>query len=126
MTNVNNIRVCVLLHCFSTDFSVEGGNFQNSDYRPSNDWFHVVVNYCGPNNGEGFNTYFNGELAYSDTTVEEEASKPGDRRIVIGRSFTEVDNYYTSMAIDEMLMLNKILTEQEIKCLYGAKGEEEE
>ena len=105
-------------HYFSTDFDVSGGSFDNSGYRPSNDWFHVVINYSGPNNGEGFVTYFNGETAYNDSTVEEDDTTPGDGRIVIGRSFTEVDDYYTSMAVDEVVLFNKVLTEHEIKCLY--------
>ena len=30
-------------------------------------WTHVVLNYIGPNNGEGIRVYYNGTEVYSDT-----------------------------------------------------------
>ena len=98
---------------------VSGGSFYHFQYRPSNDWFHIVVNYFGPNNGEGFNTYFNGNIAFTDNTIQEDNTTAGNGRIVIGKSFTEIDDYYTSLEVDEVLLFNKILTAQEINYLYN-------
>ena len=98
---------------------VPGGSFYHFQYRPSDDWFHVVVNYFGPNNGEGFNTYFNGDVAFTDSTIQEDDTTPGNGRIVIGRSFTEIDDYYTSMEVDELCFFNEVLSAQEIKYLYN-------
>ena len=34
----------------------------------STEWTHIVLNYIGPNNGEGINIYCNGTEVDSDTT----------------------------------------------------------
>ena len=40
-------------------------------------------------------------------------------KIIIGRGYTEIDNVYTSMEIDELLFFNHTLTTQEIDSLHN-------
>ena len=102
-----------------TSFYVSGGSFFHYGSRPSGDWLHVVINFHGPNNGKGFKTYFNGNLRISDTTKSSFTTTPSNGRVVIGRFFAELDNYYTSMDVDETLFFNRTLTTQEINSLYN-------
>ena len=58
-------------------------------------WTHFVLNYIGPNEGEGIRLYCNGEEVDSDETKF--AGFPfhdGDGKIVVGRRRTESDQYY--------------------------------
>ena len=40
-------------------------------------------------------------------------------KIVIGKFFADIDHYYTSMDVDELLFFNHTLTTQEINSLYN-------
>ena len=106
-----------ILNYLRTLFYVSGGYFIKSDIRPSFDWFHVVIKYFGPNNGQGFKTHFNGNLNVTSTTKFPYTITPSNRKIVIGGAYTEIDDVYTSMEVDELLFFNHTLTTQEINSL---------
>ena len=107
-----------LLNYFRTLFYVSDGYFIKSGIRPSNGWFHVVINYFGANIRQGFKTYFNGNLNVTSTTKFPHTITPSNGKIVIGRAYTEIDNVYTSMEVDELLFFNHTLTTQEVNSLH--------
>ena len=82
--------------------------------RPTG-WTHVVMNYIGPNNGEGIKVYYNGEEVASDTTPLSYPCGSGDGRIVLGRAYTAIDKDYSSIEIDELTYFNRILSTAEMK-----------
>lgn len=43
---------------------------------------------------------------------------PGDGKVVIGRQFTDSDNFYSEAKIDELMMFNQLLSDQQIQELY--------
>ena len=43
-----------------------------------------------------------------------------DFRIVVGRSFTNEDDYYGSIRVDELLLFNEALSPEEIRILSRA------
>ena len=55
-------------------------------------WTHVVLNYIGPNNGEGIMIFINGLLVKSDTTRAGGSYQAEDGRIVVGRYNTDMDH----------------------------------
>ena len=78
-----------------------------------------MLNYIGPNNGEGIRGYINGEQVAIDTTKTPQSPLAGDGRIVIGRRFTDVDEKYASVQVDELIFFNKSLKTAEIDAIFN-------
>ena len=83
----------------------------------SNEWVHGVLNFLGPNDEEGIRIYENGKHVGNHTIITQSSTTESNGRIVIGRAFTEINNYYASVQVDELLFFNRSLTEQEIGML---------
>ena len=81
-------------------------------------WFHLVVVYLGPNNGQGLVVYINGTNKRRDTLRYEDVHLTGNGELVIGRRCTNLDHSYTSVAVDELTLWNRELSAKEIKNLY--------
>ena len=64
-----------------------------------------------------FTTFVNGDIVFSDGTKYEQDTTPGYGRLVIGRAFTTVDKYYTSMEVDQVVFFNEILANENINWL---------
>ena len=84
-------------------------------------WFHIVINYLGPNEGEGIRIYNNGIEVGNDTTKGNgrctiDDCQP-DGQIVVGRYFTRMDLQYVSLQVDELAFFNTALSEDEITML---------
>ena len=85
------------------------------------EWTHIVLNYIGPNNGQGIQIYYNGQEVESDTIKDAARShSAGDGRVVLGRLYTNSDDYYGSVEIDELLFFNQTLSNDDINALYNA------
>ena len=87
-----------------------------------NQWFHVVFNYFGPEPDEkGYTVYHNGDQVTSQFFIENDSRAPQkDAEIVIGRRFTGVDGFYSSLIVDELLFFNRDLSGREITNLQAA------
>ena len=83
-------------------------------------WTHLVLNYIGPNDGQGIKVYYDGAEVENDTIKCGGSRSAGDGRIVVGRIYTNSDEDYTSMQIDELIFFNKALSTTDIKLLYSA------
>ena len=83
-------------------------------------WFHVVLNYLGEDvDMGGFNVYHNKKLVRPRTTEYSKGSSPGNSRVVLGRQFTDGDNYYTSAQVDELMFFNRNLSASDIEAFYN-------
>ena len=80
----------------------------------SSGWIHVVLNYVGPNNGQGIRVY-NGAEIKSDVTKQAYPYRPGAGRVVIGRQLIDEYATYVSVDVDELLFFNEALTDQNIQ-----------
>ena len=76
-----------------------------------------MLNYIGPNNGQGIQIYYDGVEVDSDTVQDVQSCSAGDGRIVVGRQFTDRDRDYASVMVDELLFFNQTLTAEEISTL---------
>ena len=85
--------------------------------RPAG-WFHVVVNYIGPNNGDGIRIFCDVAEVASDTTRDPSSLPAGNGTIVIGRVYSDVNDHYGNGQIDELLFFNQALSVNDIKELY--------
>ena len=79
-----------------------------------------MLNYIGPNDGQGIRGYVNGKEVVNDPTKTARSYAPGQGRIVVGRRFTDRDRLYMSMMVDELLFFNQTLSTTDIKLLYNA------
>ena len=77
---------------FRFNIFLQDGGFETSLSKPSG-WFHIVLNYPGPNNGEGIRVFING--AEADAATEKHGtSDAGDGRVVIGRAVSDTNHFY--------------------------------
>ena len=91
----------------------------NKDAGRRTGWTHVVLNYLGPNNGQGIEIYYNGVRKKTKSLKNTRSYSAGDGRIVVGWHYTNFDRlYYASMQIDELLFFNRALTAAEISNCY--------
>ena len=65
--------------------------------------------------------FINGAEVASKTTKNDPSYTPssGDGRIIVGRTFTNSYERYTSLQIDELVYFNQGLTTEEIIKLYN-------
>ena len=79
-----------------------------------------MLNFIGPNNGQGISIYQDGEHKGNETTKDSTSSPdPSSGRIVIGRL---LNGHYASVQVDELLFFNQTLTESEITMLSQYSG----
>ena len=84
----------------------------------NNHWFHIVFNYIGPDPDEGYRVYHDGIQVVGDVGIQSDPRAPQvDAKIVIGRRFTAMDGFYSSLVVDELLFFNRALTNDEIKVM---------
>ena len=80
----------------------------------SSEWIHVVLNYIGPNDGQGIRIYLDGVLSDDTKSLDQDPSPQGEGRIVVGREFTHFDDKYASVTLDELLIFNQTLSDQQM------------
>ena len=78
-------------------------------------WTHVVLNYIGPNNGQGIRFYFDGVQVANDTRKRSTTTFAGDGRMILGKQGINVDARYASVDVDELLFFNETLSDQSIQ-----------
>ena len=105
--------------CFRVWVFLQDGIFQVYPHIPT-DWTHIVVNYIGPDDGQGIRVYFDGIEMKSDTEKHGGPFSAGDGRIVVGRINTQIDNRYSTMQADELMFFNNILTTTDIREIFTA------
>ena len=113
-----NLLWSIFIPCFRFNVYLTNRRFFTSNSRPTG-WTHVLLNYIGPNNGQGIRIYYNGEQVASDTRKSNLYSEhqPGNGRIVVGRYYTNKDQRYASVEIDELVFFNNSLNLEEIEYL---------
>ena len=93
--------------------------FVTSSYKPTG-WTHVVLNYIGPNNGEGITIYYNGVKVVSDKYKDTRSLTAGDGRIVVGRLYTDQDQDYASVEVDELIYFDTALTSDDVQLIHNS------
>ena len=76
-----------------------------------------MLNFNGTGTEQAIRIYHDGTEAGRDTGLEGDTQKEGNGQIVIGRRFSELDDKYASLAVDELLFFNEALSEEEIVML---------
>ena len=78
------------------------------------------MNFTGPNSGEGFQVFNDGEEVGSSSTLNLRLGprELGHGQIVIGGAFTTFTIFLSDVIVDELLFLERALTMDEIAALY--------
>ena len=79
-----------------------------------------MLNYIGPDAGEGIELYVNGTLSVGTSVKQEGQHLQEESRVVVGKVFTNNNNnYFTSVDVDELFFFNEILSSQDVTNLYN-------
>ena len=79
-----------------------------------------MLNYIGPNDGEGFRIYYNGTEVAKKQGKRVRSHAAGDGRIVVGRQYTNSDRNYASVEVDELIYFNAALTSDDVQSIYNS------
>ena len=101
---------------FRVGIATHKGSFAISSLPPSG-WTHLVLNYIGPQNGQGIRMFYDGTEVAHDTSLCCTPQQPGNGRILVGKPRIDLDNYYSSVQLDELIFFNRALTMEEIRAL---------
>ena len=77
-------------------------------------WTHIVLNYIGPDDGQGIAIYHDGGHEVGDSDKMPLTYRPSDGRVIMGRRFTYPSQEYAGIDVDELLFFNEKLSDQEI------------
>ena len=81
-------------------------------------WIHVVLNYIGPEDGQGMRIFYDGILTGNITDKGLSTHLAGEGKLFIGRYFVDWDPFgYGNIDMDELLFFNETLNEQEILAI---------
>ena len=105
--------------CFRYHVRLQDGTFTVYHPKPTG-WTDFVLNYIGPNNGEGIKMFYNGAGAGGDSSKSIASLVAGDSRIVVGRHYTNRDSRYASVQVDELVFFNQYLSIEQIRKLQNA------
>ena len=83
----------------------------------SNEWIHTVLNYIGPNDGEGIQIYHNSRNIVNVTELSACVYFEGNPNLVLVRVYNGGDFWYESIQVDELYFFNQTLSEAEIRVL---------
>ena len=79
-----------------------------------------MLNYIGPNDGEGIRMFIDGAEVRSSTTGSARSVSVGDGRIVVGRLYPDLDQEYASVMVDELIYFNAALTSDDVQSIYNS------
>ena len=109
------VNCCYFLLNCSFDLRLLDGYFWIIISRPSG-WTHIVLNYIGPENGQGIQIYVDGLPTESAASKTSRPSQCGNGRVVVGRLLTDRDHIkdYADVDVDELLFFNEKLSDQQV------------
>ena len=102
--------------CFRFELNLLDGPYYVQPSKPTG-WTHIVLNFIGPNNGQGIRIYYNGHEVASKSVRSERSVPPVDSTIVVGKYYTNLNQDYATAQIDELIFFNHYLTLEEITTL---------
>ena len=74
----------------------------------------------GPNEGQGFSVYHDGSLVKRDSTKAQKNHTESSGTVIVRKRFTDRDEEYGSMMVDELMLWDRELLPEEIQALATA------
>ena len=82
-------------------------------------WIHLVMNYIGPNNGEGLEVFQDGTLVEGTQSGGNFDATKGNGTLVLGKRYVDEDDNYAWIDLDELVFFNRKLTASEVMKIYN-------
>ena len=95
------------------------GNFYTG-INAQTGWNHIVMNYIGPKNGQGIRGYRDGTQVVSKKNKDSRSHSAGDGRITVGRRFTDRNQEYATVQVDELNFFNAALSSNHVQSVYNS------
>ena len=99
--------------------TIEDFFFYRSISKVEDVWIHLVINYVGPGNYQGFDLFQDGTLVQGTQYGGNFDGTPGDGRLVLGKQYVDEDDNYAWVDVDELVFLNRKLTASEVMKIYN-------
>ena len=93
--------------------------FVNAIPNVSNQWIHLVLNFIGPNSGEGIQAFKDGAFIGQHQSGADGTHTVGDSRVIVGRKHANVNKFYAHVEVDELIFFNEALSNEEVGQLYN-------
>ena len=91
-----------------------------ADVSKFNDrWIHLVLNYIGPNMGDGIQAFQDGAFISRHQSGADGDHHVGDGQMVIGRRYPNRSQDYSHVQVDELIFFNEALSNEEVGQLYS-------
>ena len=87
--------------------------------KTNNQWTHLVLNFIGPNGGEGIEAFKDGTRRQFSRYGATSTYTAGEGRVVIGRRYVSRSQDYAQVELDELIFFNKALLHNEVMDLYN-------
>ena len=104
---------------FRYKVSLRDGFFQLNEERPETEWHHMVLNYIGPEEGQGITLYNNGIRTKTGTTKKDDPAGKGNGKVVIGKFYTDRNERYSNVEMDELYFFNQALDSDLVSALMN-------
>ena len=90
------------------------------DVNKQNDqWLHLVLNFIGPNIGQGVQAFRDGIKRDTHTGGADGVDTTGPGQVVVGRRYINKNQDYAHVEVDELIFFNQVLSTEEISQLYN-------
>ena len=87
--------------------------------KVNNQWAQLVLNFIGPNGGEGIEAFKDGTRREFSRYGTSSTYTAGEGRVVIGRRYVSRSQDYAQVELDELIFFNKARLYNEVMDLYN-------
>ena len=84
-----------------------------------NSWFHLVLVYHGPNNGQGITVHLNSNSISASVKGSSNPEQDSSGEVVIGKLRVDEARDYSTVMADELTFWNRQLSDAEVAALAG-------
>ena len=114
-----SVQSNLLCDIFRNYVSVKKRKFWADVPKFNDRWIHLVLNFIGPNSGEGIQAFSDGILRERHQSGAEGTHTVSDGQMVIGRRYPNRSQDYAHVEVDELIFFNQALSAEEVRDLYN-------
>ena len=98
---------------------VSDGYFHYAPSEPPSGWYHMVLVFHGPSEGQGISVYHDGVLVKNDPTKIVTNYSENSGIVIIGKLQTDSNEDFGSIMVDELMFWDRQLLAEEITAIAG-------
>ena len=82
------------------------------------EWHHLTCSVPDFGNEDSLKVYYDGSHYGTHNEASSRETPTRSSRVIVGRAFTDQDDTYSSVELDELLFFNRALEEHHVQALY--------